>query len=192
MDAPRRARNILRRMTMAVRKVAGKFRARPQPRVWPNLTPPESVPADAAAHAVDFANRWVDRLENFVESRMHALEIPEHQIGSSDHRHGVPWRTFFPHEGSGGGVSPGGRINVDSGVLNPDLMKHLGSQASGAYTKARLRDRIDSSIVHEFEEARWGSHDEAAIRAPDTELPVRRQVHELLKAIAEAEKGRVR
>jgi hypothetical protein len=41
-------------------------------------------------------------LENFVEGRMHVLDIPEHQIGSSDHKHGVAWRTFFPHEGNGG------------------------------------------------------------------------------------------
>ncbi|MGO9809193.1 MAG: hypothetical protein ACLP53_00060 [Isosphaeraceae bacterium] len=118
------------RSRSAAKKFAGKLRARPKPRAWPNLAPREPVPADPAAHAVDFANRWVDRLENFVEGRMHAMDIPERQIGSSDHKHGVPWRTFFPNEGSGGGISPGGRINVDSCILNPDLMKHLGPQAS--------------------------------------------------------------
>ena len=36
------------------------------------------------------------------------LDIPEHQIGSSDHKHGVAWRTFFPPEGNGG--SDGGAV----------------------------------------------------------------------------------
>ena len=57
----------------------------------------------------DFANRWVDRLESFVEGRMHALDIPEHQIGSSGHKHGVPRRTFFPLEGSDVGGEGGSR-----------------------------------------------------------------------------------
>ena len=48
---------------------------------------------------------------------------------------------------------------------------NLGPQASEAYAKARLRDRIDRSIVHEFEEAKWGSHDEAAIRARTPTFP---------------------
>ena len=42
----------------------------------------------------------MDRLESFVEGWMHALDIPEHQIGSSGHKHGVPRRTFFLLEGS--------------------------------------------------------------------------------------------
>jgi len=89
-------------------------------------TPPSArkipaVPADPAEHAVRFAHTWADRLEHHVEGRMHALDIPEHQIGASDLEHGVPWRVFFPHEHTGDGNVPGGRITVDSGVPNPEL-----------------------------------------------------------------------
>jgi len=51
--------------------------------------------ADSAEHAADFAGRWVDRLENFTEGRMHALDVPERQIGASDHKYCVAWRTCF-------------------------------------------------------------------------------------------------
>ncbi len=150
----------------------------------------DETPSDPADHAKDFARRWVDRLENHVEGRMHALEIPEEQIGASDNTRGVPWRVFFPDETDGGGVSPGGRINVDSGVLNPDLMKDVSPEAHEAHRKARLRDRIDAAIVHEYEEARLGSHDAAVAEAPDTGLPVDPRVRRLLRSIADGERAR--
>ena len=61
-----------------------------------------------------------------------------------------------------------------------------------ARKKARLRDRMDSVIVHEYEEAKGVSHAEAVARAPDTELPVRRQVRDILGAMAEGETDRGR
>jgi len=72
--------------------------------VWLNLSPLEPISADPATHAVDFANRWVHRLVNFVEGPMHRMDIPEHQIASSDHNHGVAWRTYFPQEVNGNGA----------------------------------------------------------------------------------------
>jgi hypothetical protein len=146
----------------------------------------ESIPEDPADHAEQFAHEWVDRLENAVEGRMHALGIPEEQIGSSDHEHGVPWRVFFPHERTGGGNVSGRRITVDSGVLNPELgAPVMGPRALGLWRKSRLRDRIDATIVHEYEEAEGLSHEEAVARAPKTRLPVNDRVRELLRAIAE-------
>ncbi len=56
-----------------------------------------------------------------VQKRMRYLGIPKEMIGSSDQKHGVERRAFFPHESDGGGVAPGGRISVDSGILNPEL-----------------------------------------------------------------------
>src|SRR5258707_13476947 len=107
----------------------------------------DAPPPGPADHAEDFAHRWVDRLENVVEGRMHALGIPEEQIGSSDYQHGVAWRTFFPHERDGGGVSAGGRINVDSGVLNPEWnAEGIGPQAQARWAKSRLRHRIAATI----------------------------------------------
>ena len=151
---------------------------------------PDTAPPDPSDHAEDFAHRWTDELDRLVAERMEQLGIPPERIGSSDHKHGIAWCAFNPHEGEGGGVSPGGRINVDSGVLNPDLMDDYGEEASGRWAKARLRDRIDASIAHEYEEAKDGSHEGAVERAPDTELPVGDRVRSLLRSIAEGNRSR--
>ena len=115
---------------------------------------------------------------------MHALDIPEEQIGSSDQLRRVAWRVFFPHERDGGGVSPGGRINVDSGVLNPSL------HPVPEWAKARLRDRIDAAIVHEYEDAKHGTHDDAVANSAGTDLPINDRVRDLLKTISKAEKDK--
>ncbi len=143
-------------------------------------------PDDPADHAEEFAPTWVDRLENSVEGRMHALDIPEEQIGSSDHEYGVVWRCFFPYERTGGGNATGGRISVDSGVLNPKLnAAEMGPKARAIWEKSRLRDRIDATIVHEYEEAARGSHEAAVAASPDTLLPLGEKARHLLRVIAE-------
>lgn len=78
-------------------------------------------------------------------------------------------------------------------MLNPELnAEKYGPRYASLWKKARLRDRIDSIIVHEYEEAKGVSHAEAVARAPDTELPVRRQVRDILRAMAEGETDRGR
>ena len=62
-------------------------------------------------------------------------------------------------------------IVVDSGVLNPDLLK--GKHGERLWPKARLRDRIDAIIAHEWAEAQTLDHDEALNEVPKTDLPVR-------------------
>ena len=119
---------------------------------------------------------------------MHALDIPEEQIGSSDHLHGVVWRCFFPFERTGGGNVSGGRISVDSGVLNPELnAAEIGPKAQAVWEKSRLRDRIDATIAHEFEEAARGSHEAAVAAAPDTSLPIGEGARRILRAIADGQ-----
>jgi hypothetical protein len=62
-------------------------------------------------------------------------------------------------------------VVVDSGVLNPDLLK--GHKGGRLWAKARLRDRIDASISHEYEELMHdGDHDAAIEAAPTTKLPI--------------------
>ena len=191
MDAWHGLRHLLGRITAAAKKFAGKFRAKSEPHLWPNLAPAEPTPADPAEHAVHFANRWVDRVENFVEGRMHVLDIPEHQVGSSDHKHGVAWRTFFPHEGNGGSVGTGGRINVDSGVLNPELLtKDYGEKAGRVWAKSRLRDKVDAVIIHEFSEAEAGTHEAALAAGLRTERPISDGARRILRAMEEGWRGR--
>ena len=49
----------------------------------------------------------------------------------------------MPHEADGGGNTPDGRLNIDSGTFNPDLFERVGTKASDAYAKARLPERMD-------------------------------------------------
>jgi hypothetical protein len=148
---------------------------------------PDTPPTDPADHAEDFARRWFDRLENAVEGRMHALDVPEERIGSSDHDNSVAWRTFFPHERDGGGVATGGRITVDSGVLNPDLLtRDYGKKAGRLWARSRLRDRVDAIIVHELAEGDASTHEEALALAPGTALPITKESRRILRAM---EKG---
>ena len=98
-----------------------------------------------------------------------------------------------PYERDGGGNTPDGRLNFDSGILNPELFRRLGPEASAAYAKARLRDRIDAGIAHEYEEVRGGgSHEYACEHAPETELPIRQEARALARTIREGERRRRR
>ncbi len=71
---------------------------------------------------------------------------------------------------------------MDSGVLNPDLLK--GSRGGRIFPKLPLRDRIDSIIAHEYEEIRHGSHAAALKAAPRTDLPITVLARRLCRAMA--------
>ncbi len=152
-------------------------------------TPPSArfpaIPADRAEHAVRSAHEWADVADNYVQKRMRQLGIPERQIGVRRRERHYRRAAFVPSEGDGGGVTPDG-INVDSGVLNPQLnAEEIGPHASAIWQKARLRDRIDAVIAHEYEESIAGTHKGAEIRAADTTLPISDTARRILRAIAE-------
>ena len=79
----------------------------------------------------------------------------------------------------GGHITTG--ITVNSGVLNPSLLNGKGSRV---WAKARLRDRIDAIIAHEYEEDRMGSHEAALKHAPKTELAISDGTRRILRAMA--------
>lgn len=168
-----------------VRRILGFF-GKP-----PGLPLGVHVPADPAEHAVQFALTWRDELDAYAVVRMEQLGIPADRIGSSDHRHGIAWCAFNPYENSGGGVSTGGRINVDSGVLNPDLMTEpYGRRVARTWQKSRLRERIDAIIAHELCEAEHATHFAALTAAPETELPITAGARRILRAMGQGWKGR--
>jgi hypothetical protein len=110
-----------------------------------------------------------------------------------DRRPGLrPWcekHAFLPGESVGGSNGPGGRLFVDSGVLNPELnAAEIGPAASKLWARSRLRDRIDAVIRHEHLEARGFSHDQAVQRAPETGLPISDHARRILRAQAEGVK----
>jgi hypothetical protein len=148
-------------------------------------TPPSQRPMwrDPAAHARDFAERYAEPMN------YHVVGIDRAQLGVGDPKHGIRHAAFMPHEVDGGGNTPDGRLNLDSGILNFALFERLGPTESDAYSKARLRDRIDAGIAHEYEEVTsGGSHEYPFEHAPETELPIRRGARELARKIRDGER----
>jgi len=154
-------------------------------------TPPSRRPMwhDPAAHARDFAERYAEPMDYHVAQRMAELGIIE--IGMPDRDAGIQWAAFHPHGRAGGGYAPDGRLIVDSGVFNLDLLgTHYGETASRLFGQSRLRDRLDSIIAHEFEEHRNGMDHEAALKAaPTTDLPISDRAREICRAMVRGWRG---
>lgn len=109
---------------------------------------------------------------------MQELGIPEHLQGATDFDGDGRWKAFIARERVGGNITDG--ISVNSGVLNPELLKGKGSRV---WPKGRLRDRIDAVIAHEYEEDRLGSHEAALKAASKTALPVSDGARRILRAM---------
>jgi hypothetical protein len=140
----------------------------------------DSPPTDPAEHAEDFAHRYAGDLDLYCAERMQRLGIPDHKIGESEARRPGSWRAFVPEERTGGHVSVG--ITVNSGVLNPELLK--GQRGSRAWAGATLKDRIDAIIAHECEEDRHLDHRAAIKAASRTGLNVTVGAKRILRAMA--------
>ncbi len=138
-------------------------------------------PSDPADHAQDFAHRWVDRMELYCTERMQALGLPENMVGEPDYDGDGRWIAFDPYGRKGGNNTTG--VVVDSGILNGDLLK--GEKGGQVWSRARLRDRIDAAISHEYEEPRHGgSHTEAIRAAAKTGLPISDEAWRICRAMA--------
>jgi hypothetical protein len=138
-------------------------------------------PTDPAEHAKQFARTWSDKLEEHCTIRMQELGIPDDMNGQPDYDGDGRWRAFNPY-GRQGGENTTGCV-VDSGVLNPDLLK--GQKGGRIWPKMRLRDRIDATIAHEYEELHaGGKHDKAVKNAAKTKLPISDEARWLNRARA--------
>jgi hypothetical protein len=199
MHTPWRFGRIFNRIAAAARRWAAKFRPRPAeatasaPEPVRLLAKAEPVPADPAEHAVQFAHDWYDRLEFHSRRRMRELGIPERRIGAYDIDYDFRHAAFHPKERTGGSNSPGARINLNSGILNADLLTpELGPEVAALWGKCRLRDRMDAVIAHEHHESLGLSHPETVAQAPDTPLPIGERARDLLGAIRDREKAQER
>ncbi len=146
-------------------------------------TPPSqrpAIPADPAEHAYDFAHRYTEPLDQYCAMRMQELGIPEDKLGADDLRAHMQWCAFDPHGRESGSITGG--ITVNSGVLNPELLK--GKKGGRIWPQARLRDRIDATIAHEWAESKLINHEAAVKAAAKTELPVSDGAKRILKAMA--------
>jgi hypothetical protein len=139
-----------------------------------------AVPGNPAEHAIRSAYEWRDVAESYVRRRMRELGIPKDMIGASDPEHGVEQAAFMPHDREGGNITTG--LTVNSGALNPDLLK--GGKGGRLWPKARLRDRIDAIIAHEWAEARHSTHEAALKAAAKTELRVTDGARRILRAMS--------
>ncbi len=92
----------------------------------------------------------------------------------------MPRCAFDPEGRDGGSITRG--IAVNSGVLNPELLK--GQKGDRIWPSARLRDRIDAIVAHEWAESKHVDHSAALKDAADTELPVTAGARRILKAMA--------
>lgn len=138
-------------------------------------------PTDIAEHARQVAQEWEDVGERYVRRRMRELGIPENQIGQPDYGGDGRWRAFDA-KGRNGGANTTGAV-VDSGVLNPELLK--GQKGGRIWSKMRLKDRIDATISHEYEELyAGGQHAEAVKNAARTKLPISDEARRLNRARA--------
>ena len=74
-------------------------------------------------------------------------------------------------------------VVVDSGVLNPELLK--GRKGWRSWPKLRVRDRIDASVAHDYEDLHAeGRHVDALKAAAKTELPISDEARRLCRAMA--------
>ncbi len=115
------------------------------------------------------------------------------QIGSADTLNGIRHAAFMPYDRIGGSNGAGGRLTVDSGVFNSQLMAGKpgendrigGSNGAGGrltvdsgvfnsqlmagkpgekqWATERLISRFDAVITHEYEEAAHGGSHVAAL-----------------------------
>jgi hypothetical protein len=138
-------------------------------------------PAHPGLHAQQIAREWEDIGESYARRRMSELGIPEHQRGQPDFERDGRWHAFDPYGRKGGANTTG--VVVDSGVLNPDLLK--GHKGGRIWPKMKLKDRIDAIIAHEYEELRaGGKHAEALKNAARTNLPISDEARRLNRARA--------
>jgi hypothetical protein len=197
MGAGRRFGWLLTRISAVVRRWVLKFPPRPTDAVGSALNPvpplakPERVPVDPAEHAVQFAQDWYHQLEFHSRRRMGELVIPQQSIGAYDIDYGFRHAAFHPKERTGGSNSPGARINLNSGILNPELLSpELGPELAALWGRSRLRDRMDAVIAHEHYESLGVSHPETVDRAPDTPLPISERARDMLRAIRDRGQAR--
>jgi hypothetical protein len=137
---------------------------------------------------VDFADQYFEPLNRAIFNRMRQLGVPEDMIGFE--YPGIEEGPFVRYLTSqiGGNINPyrlperKPGINLDCGVLDSG---HPAMSKVPSWSKARLRDRIDAAIAHEYTEALakpmpgLDFHEQAVTFAPDTALnigPIARQI----------------
>ena len=142
----------------------------------------EKPPTDPADHAEDFRRRYAEDLDIVAGQAMMDLGVPDDQMGARDHTRNSEIHSFFPGDWEGGTVSPAGRITLDSGLRNPELLASYDEETRKKWRRTRIADRAQAIIAHELAEYEYGGdHELALIAGPETKLPISHAARELLK-----------
>ena len=144
---------------------------------------PDQPSDDPAEHALDFALRYANELDYHAAQTMIDLGVPPEKIGDSDPVHGIRHAAFNPFEKDGGGISPDGRITIDSGVMNLDLLTSAYGDEAALAWNVGLRSRMQAIVTHERAEYEAGDHDSALNLAPETEQPISDEARAILRAM---------
>ncbi len=177
-------RGFISKAREAARGFAAKFRRAPPPGMIG--TPPSARQISAAPelHALDFAERYAEPLDYHAAQVMTDIGVPTDRIGEGSPLHGIKHATFHWRERTGGGVSANGRITLDSGIFNTELLtKDYGEETAKIWRNMRLKPRMEAISAHELAEAESGSHLEALKAATETRLKVSDEANELLQAM---------
>ena len=157
-------------------------------------TPPSQRPMwhDPARHARDFAERYAEPLDRLVAVRMEDLGLSMDQIGMPDDDRGIPWAAFHPLGTEGGYNSPDGRLVVESGLFNFDLLREdYGEDAARLYADSDVTSRLDAIIAHEYEETATGAAMSRRSNMPlPPELPITDRAREIARAMQKGWRGR--
>jgi hypothetical protein len=155
-------------------------------------TTPRKPDRRDAEGALAYSIQNAEALDQWTAIFMEKMGIDKDRIGAKDRRNNVEWRAFFPDEVDGGGNSPGGRLNLDSGLFNDDLMQPMGPRSDKAWRRASVETRAMAVLPHEDLES-WGhTHEEAVEMAPETTLPISHAARGLLRIIREEQRSKLK
>lgn len=106
---------------------------------------------------IAFAREWEEPLSKAIANRMRAVGVPQEMIGIKGMPYEDPGAFVCTHALGGsnnnfpgkGIIGEGPGINVDIAVLDARFTKMSGVKS---WASARLKDRIDAVIAHEFTE----------------------------------------
>lgn len=79
---------------------------------------------------------------------------------------------------------------MDSGLLNPDLLRRYDERAQRVWRRTKLKDRAQTIVAHELAEVEFGDHELALIAGPETSLPISHAAREPLRAMEDGWRGR--
>jgi hypothetical protein len=117
---------------------------------------PDTPPPDPAEHAIDFSHRYAEDLEIVAGQAMMDLNLTKDQMGAQDHERASEHHAFFPQNEEGGTVTPDGRVMLDSGIMNPNLLDAgYDEPTQKLWRNTKIRHRAQARELLKQMESGW-------------------------------------